>query len=240
MNIDLRKVLAIARKDFGHYFVSPIGYVVLAVFFFVVGYFFFLISVSPYPVASMTPIFQNAVILLLFLTPMITMKLWSEEEKSQTAELLRTSPVTLWEIVLGKYFAVCSFAVAMISSTLLYLLVILYAGNPDPGVLFANYLGFALAGMAFFSLGLLASTLSENQIVAAVTGYGILLMLWVIGAAGQSVQGPAGAVFQYLSVFDHVNDFMQGVIDLGHVVYFASLIFIGLFLSVKILEGKRV
>ncbi len=239
MSLDLRKVLAIARKDFGHYFVSPIGYVVLSVFFFVVGYFFYLIAVSPYPVASMTPIFQNAVILLLFLTPMITMKLWSEEEKSQTVELLRTSPVTLWEVVLGKYLAVCSFAVAMISSTFLYLLVILYAGNPDPGVLFANYLGFALVGMAFFSLGLLASTFSENQIVAAVSAYGILLMLWIIGAASQSVQGPIGAIFQYLSLFDHIEDFMRGVIDVSHLVYFGSLIFIGLFLSVKLLEGKR-
>jgi ABC-2 type transport system permease protein len=211
---------------------------VLAVFMFVTGFFFYLI-VSQYPVASMAPVFQNSVMLLLFLTPIITMKLWSEEEKAQTVELLRTSPLTLWEIVLGKYIAVCSFAAAMISSTFVYLLIILYAGNPDPGPLFTNYLGFTLAGMAFFSLGLLASTLSENQIVSAVIAYGILLMLWVIGAAGQNVQGPLGEVFKYLSMFDHISDFLRGVIDLGHVLYFSSLIFLGLFFSVKVLEGKR-
>lgn len=240
MIMDFRKVRAIARKDFGHFFVSPIGYVVLAVFFFAVGFFFYLISVSSYPVASMSPIFQNATILLLFLTPMLTMKLWSEEEKAQTAELLRTSPLTTWEIVLGKYLAVCSFAVAMISSTLLYLLIILYAGNPDLGIVISNYLGFALIGMTFFSMGLLASTFSENQIVAAVSAYGILLMLWVIGAAAQNTQGALSSVLQYLSVFTHMDDFYRGVLDLGHFVYFASLIFIGLFLSVKVLEGKRV
>jgi ABC-2 type transport system permease protein len=234
----LRKVLAIARKDFGHYFVSPIGYIVLAVFFFVTGFFFYLV-VAQYPVASMNPVFQNSTILLLFLTPMITMKLWAEEEKAQTAELLRTSPITLWDIVLGKYLAVCSFALAMISSTFVYLLIVVTTGNPDPGPVLTNYLGFALTGMAFFALGFLASTLSENQIVSAVIAYGILLMLWVIGAAGGSVQGPLGEFFKYLSIFDHIDDFMKGVIDLGHVVYFASLVFIGLFFSVKVLEGKR-
>jgi len=239
VKLDFRKIFAIVRKDFGHYFVSPIGYVVLAVFFFVVGFFFYLITVSPYPVASMNPVFQNAVILLLFLTPMITMKLWSEEEKSQTAELLRTSPITVWEIVLGKYLAVCIFAVAMISSTLLYLLIIVYSGNPDPGPLFTSYLGFALCGMSFFAIGLFASTVSENQIVSAVIAYGILLMLWVIGMAGQSVQGPIGQVFQYLSIFTHMDDFLRGIIDLGHLTYFGSLIAMGLFFSVKVLEGKR-
>lgn len=237
MRSSVAKILAIARKDFGHYFVSPIGYVVLAVFFFVTGFFFYLI-VSQYPVASMAPVFQNSVVLLMFLTPMITMKLWSEEEKSQTAELLRTAPLTLWEIVLGKYLAVCSFAAALISSTLVYLLIILYAGNPDPGPLFTNYLGFTLAGMAFFAIGLLASTLSENQIVSAVIAYGVLLMLWVIGSAGQNVQGALGEVFTYLSLFGHVDDFMKGVIDIGHILYFFSLIFLGLFFSVKVLEGK--
>jgi ABC-2 type transport system permease protein len=239
VNTSLRKILAIARKDIEYFFVSPIGYVVLAVFFFVTGFFFYLI-VSQYPVASMNPVFQNSTILLLFLTPMITMKLWSEEEKSQTAELLRTSPLTLWEIVLGKYLAVCTFALAMISSTFVYLLIILYAGNPDPGPVFTNYLGFILTAMAFFALGFLASTLSENQIVSAVIAYGMLLMLWVVGAAGGSIQGPVGAILQYVSIFEHVDDFMKGVIDLGHVVYFLSLVFIGLFFSVKVLEGKRV
>jgi ABC-2 type transport system permease protein len=233
-----RKLWAIIKKDIGHYFASPIGYVVLAVFYLVAGFFFWLIAVQSRS-ASMIPVFQNTVILLLFLTPMITMRLWSEEEKNGTAELLRTSPLTLWEIVIGKYLAVCAFFGLMLSSTIIYLIIMLATGNPDLGPVAANYLGYILAAMTFFSLGLLASTLSENQIVSAVITYGILLMLWVIGAAAGNIQGTLGDMLKYVSVFNHLDDFFKGVIDLTHFFYFASLIFLGLFFSVKVLESKR-
>ncbi len=236
--MNFNKIWAIARKDMGHYFASPLGYVVLAVFFMVTGFFFSLI-VEQTRSASMIPIFQNSVIILLFITPMITMRLWSEEEKTGTAELLRTSPLTLWEIVLGKYLAVCSFFGVMLSATLVYLLIMVLAGNPDLGPIFANYLGYSLAALTFFSIGLWASTISENQIVSAVITYGILLMLWVIGAAGGSVQGALGEILKYLSIFEHMDDFFKGVIDLSHLFYFLSLIFLGLFFSVKVLESKR-
>jgi len=236
--MNANKIWAIARKDIGHYFSSPLGYVVLAVFFLVTGFFFALI-VEQTRSASMVPVFQNTIIILLFITPMITMRLWSEEEKSGTAELLRTSPLTSWEIVLGKYLAVCVFFGAMLSATLVYLVIMVFAGNPDLGPVVANYVGYGLAAMSFFALGLLASTLSENQIVSAVITYGILLMLWVIGAAGGSVQGKLGDLLKYVSIFEHMDDFFKGVIDLSHFFYFASLIFLGLFFSVKVLESKR-
>ncbi len=236
--MNANKIWAIARKDIGHYFASPLGYVVLAVFFCITGFFFALI-VEQTRSANMTAVFQNTVVILLFITPMITMRLWSEEEKSGTAELLRTSPLTLWEIVLGKYLAVCVFFSAMLGATVVYLIILLGAGNPDVGPIFANYLGYGLAAMSFFAVGLLASTLSENQIVSAVITYGLLLMLWVIGAAGQSVQGTLGDLLKYVSIFEHMDDFFKGVIDLSHFFYFASLIFMGLFFSVKVLESKR-
>ncbi|HEY5040111.1 MAG TPA: ABC transporter permease subunit [bacterium] len=233
-----RKILAIIRKDMTHYFASPIGYVVLAVFYFVGGFFFNLI-IQQTRSASMNMVFQNTVILLLFITPMITMRLWSEEEKTGTAELLRTSPLTLWEIVIGKYLAVCAFFGVMLSSTFVYLLIIVVLGNPDFGPVVANYMGYILVAMSFFSIGLFASTLSENQIVSAVISYGLLLMLWVIGAAGGNMQGKVGDFIKYVSVFDHLDDFFKGVLDLSHVFYFLSLIFLGLFFSVKVLESKR-
>jgi ABC-2 type transport system permease protein len=232
------KVWAIARKDMGHYFASPLGYVVLAVFFLITGFFFSLI-VEQTRSASMIPVFQNTIIVLLFITPMITMRLWSEEEKSGTAELLRTSPLTLWEIVLGKYVAVCVFFGVMLSATLIYLLVLILAGNPDLGPVLANYLGYTLAAMAFFAIGLFASTLSENQIVSAVITYGVLLMLWVMGAAGAGVQGKLGDILKFLSIFEHMDDFFKGIIDLSHLFYFLSIVFLGLFFSVKVLESKR-
>ena len=113
------------------------------------------------------------------------------------------------------------------------------AGNPDLGPVLANYIGFLLTGMSFMALGLLASTLSENQIVSAVITYGLLLMLWMIGAAADSVKGQMGDFLSSMAVFSHLGDFMNGVVDLTHVAYFLSLIFIGLFFSVKVLESKR-
>ena len=236
--MNFQKILAIARKDLSYYFVSPIGYVVLALFFFVTGFFFWLIVVGSRS-ASMSPVFQNTSIIFLFITPIITMRLWSEEEKSGTAELLRTSPLDLWEIVLGKYLAACGFFAVMLTSTVVYFLIVAIAGNPDFGPVATNFLGYILAAMAFFALGFLSSTLTENQIVSAVVTFGLLLMLWVIGAAGTNVQGPLGDFLKYVSIFEHLNDFFVGVIDLTHVFYFLSIIFIGLFFSVKVLEGKR-
>jgi ABC-2 type transport system permease protein len=233
-----RKILAIARKDISHYFASPMGYIVLAVFFFVAGFFFNLI-IQQTRMAAMNYVFQNTSILMLFLSPLITMRLWSEEEKSGTAELLKTSPLSLWEIVLGKYLAVCAFFGVMLSSTVVYLLILLMTGNPDLGPVFANYLGYILVVMTFFAVGLLASTMSENQIISAVIAYGMLLMLWVIGLAGTNMTGALGDFIKYIAVFSHMEDFYRGVIDLTHLFYFASLIFLALFFSVKVLEGKR-
>jgi gliding motility-associated transport system permease protein len=233
-----RKLAAIVRKELGHYFSSVMGYLVLVCYFALGGFFYYLIM-TEVRVASMQAVFQNLSVILLFVTPVITMRLWSEEEKNGTAELLKTSPLTVWEIVLGKYLGVCCFFAVMLLPTFVYLAMIMATGNPDPGPLVANYLGYILSGMAFFSIGLLASTMSENQIVSAIIAFGMLLFLWVVGAAGQNVQGPLGDFLQYLSFFSHTNDFFNGVIDLTHVFYFASVIFLGLFFSVKVLESKR-
>jgi ABC-2 type transport system permease protein len=232
------KIAAITRKDLGLFFVSPMGYVVMAIFYLVSGYFFWLVAVVG-RAAVLSFVFQNTIVLLLFLAPLITMRIWAEEEKSGTAELLRTSPLTLWEIVIGKYLALVGFFGALLLSTVVYLVIMMSAGNPDLGPVLANYLGYILTGMSFLALGLLASTVSENQIIAAVLTYGMLLMLWVIGAAADNIQGPVGEFLGSISIFAHLNDFMSGVVDLTHVVYFASLIFIGLFFAVKVLEGKR-
>ncbi len=233
-----RKLLALVKKELIHYFSSFMGYVVLFAFFVIGGYFYYLIMVGSRQ-ASMQPVFQNLVVILLFVTPAITMRLWSEEEKSGTAELLKTSPLTVWEIVVGKYLGVCAFFLVALLPTFVYLALVIANGNPDLPPLVANYLGYILAAMAFFAVGLLASTFTENQIISAIIAFAMLLMLWVIGAAGGSVEGPLGDFLKYISVFEHTNDFFSGIIDLSHVFYFASVIFLGLFFSVKVLESKR-
>ena len=233
-----RKLFAIVRKELIHYFASPMGYIVAAMFSLVTGFFFWLIVVGSRQ-ANVSPVFQNTMIIFLFITPIITMRLWSEEEKTGTVELLRTSPLSLWEIVIGKFLGACVFFLLILSSTLLYLVIIAATGNPDWGIVLSNFLGYILAAMAFFSIGLLASTLSENQNVSAVITFVVLLMLWVVGAASQNVGGNFGIFLENLSVFKHCEDFFKGVIDLTHVFYFLSVIFLGLFFSVKVLESKR-
>lgn len=231
------KLSAIVRKEMGHYFSSMVGYVVLFAYFALGGIFFYLILTSSRQ-ANMQ-IFGTLSFILLFLTPLVTMRLWSEEEKNGTAELLKTSPLTPWEIVAGKYLGVCAFFAVMSSCTLIYLLILLAIGNPDLPPIFANYVGYILTAMAFFAIGLLASTMSENQIVSAVLAFGANLILWVIGFAGSGVEGKLGDFLKYICIFEHSDDFNRGIIDLSHVAYFSSLIFLGLFFSVKVLEGKR-
>jgi len=233
-----RKLFAIIRRELGSYLSSPLGYVVIFVYFLIGGFFFWLITASS-RAASMTYVFQNQMFLYLISTPLITMRLWSEEEKSGTAELLKTSPLTIWEIVVGKYLGACSFFLIISSVTLVYLIFLFALGNPDVMPLVANYLGYFLGVMAFFSIGLFASTITENQIISAIITLVVLLGLWVIGVGGDHVQGVLGVFFKYISIMSHTDDFFKGIIDLSHVFYLLSLIFLGLFLSVKVLESKR-
>jgi ABC-2 type transport system permease protein len=234
-----RKLLAIIRNELNHYFSSPVGYAVLLVYFFLGGGFFYLGMVNQRE-ASMRQIFGTLTFILLFVTPLVTMRLWAEEEKNGTAELLKTSPLTLWEIIIGKYLGVCSFYIVMSIPTLVYLLIISIMGNPDFPPLLANYLGYLLVGMLFLSFGLFASTLTENQIVAAIISLGLNLFLWVIGAfVGNNMDNKFGDFLKYISIYNHSDDFLKGIIDLTHVFYFVSFIFVGLFFSVKILESKR-
>jgi ABC-2 type transport system permease protein len=233
-----RKLFAIVNRELGAYFGSPLGYFVLFVFFLIYGLFFWMICTGSHA-ATMQYFFSNTMFVFFITTPLVTMRLWSEEEKNGTAELLKTSPLTIWEIVIGKYLGACCFFLVMSSVTLVYLAFILTLGNPDLMPLLANYLGYFLGVMAFFSIGLLASTLSENQIISAIISLVVLLGLWVIGYAGNLVQGPFGDFLKYISVLTHTEDFFKGVIDLSHVFYLVSLIFLGLFFSVKVLESKR-
>jgi len=233
-----RKLSAIVRKEMTHYFSSAVGYIVLFVYFVIGGFFYFKITTG-WREASMRQIFGTLTFILLFLTPFVTMRIWSEEEKNSTSELLVTSPLTIWEIVVGKYLAICCFFAVMSIPTLLYLSIILATGNPDLLPVLANYLGYGLAAAAFFSLGILTSTLSENQIVSAAVAFGLNLMLWMIGWAGENAEGKMGDFLKGLSIFNHTDDFFKGIIDLSHVFYFASLIFVGLFFAVKVLESKR-
>lgn len=253
----MRNVWSIARREFRSYFVSPIAYVVLALFLLLAGYFFFSI-LSFFNLQSMfmlrnpqmmqrlnvndlvlRPLYVNLSVILLFLVPLLTMKLFADEQRLKTFELLLTSPVRLWEIVGGKYLAALLFWFLMLACTLLYPAALFHYGNPEAGPVVSTYVGFALLGAAYLSVGLLFSSTTENQIIAGVVSFAVLLLFWVLDWASQVAGPPVSTVLQQLSLTEHYRDFTKGVVDTQHLVFFFSFIFFGLFLTHRVLDSRR-
>jgi ABC-2 type transport system permease protein len=250
----MSNVLAIAQKEMRSYFASPIGYVITGLFALLFGWFFYnylryFASISEQMMASggtpnvnqhmIAGLLQNAAVIILFIMPMITMRTYSEEKRSGTIELLLTSPVTDWQIILGKFFGAMGLYAAMLGVTLLYIGMLFFLGNPEWRPIVAGYLGLLLLGGCFISVGLLISSLTKNQIVAGVLTFAVFLMLWVLNwRADQS--GPwAGAILNHLSIVDHFDDFARGIIDTKHLVYYLSFITFGLFLTAKSVDSER-
>jgi len=252
----MRNVLAIAHKELRSYFASPIAYIVIG--FFALLYGFFFIAIMRYFVGQsmqaglmggaqamnvnqqlIRPLLQNVTVVILFLMPMVTMRTYSEEKRSGTIELLLTSPVTDFEIVMGKFLGAMTLYCAMLAVTLFHLAVLYLYGKPEWKPILTSYLGLVLFGGCFISVGLFISSLSKNQIVAGAVTFSVFLLLWVITWIG-SFAGPTGdKLATYLSIVDHFDDFTKGVIDTTHLVYYLSFITFGLFLTAKSVDTER-
>jgi ABC-2 type transport system permease protein len=248
----MKAILAILKKELKSYFASPIAYIVSFVFLVLSGIFFFLYLQS-FVQSQFDPRFQffrerlnlnefvirpyfgTISVVLLLMIPLITMRLLAEERKNSTAELLFTSPVRVLHIVLGKFLASLSLFFIMMILSVVFVFVLMVYGNPDLGPVFSGYLGLLLLGGSFLSVGLFASSLTENQIVAAVIAFGILLFFWIIGASSDA----ESSVLGYLSIINHFDNFSKGVIELKDVVYYLSFIFFGLFLTHVTLDSER-
>jgi ABC-2 type transport system permease protein len=228
----------IAKREITAFFVSPIAYVVGAAFLFLTG-LFFVFTVVFGGVATLTDVFQVTSIILLFIAPVLTMRLLSEEARSGTLELLLTAPVRDWEVVLGKFLAAFLFFVAMLVPTLYYLFLLTRYGNPDLPVTFSGYLGIILLGAMLISFGMLTSAMSANQIVAAVLGIALSVTFWLAGGLANTFPGPFGHLFEYLSIQEHFFDFVLGLITSTNIIYFLSVIAVSLFLATRVLEVRR-
>jgi ABC-2 type transport system permease protein len=248
---------AIFKKEMRLYFVSPIAYVVFAIFALVAGWFFYnvfayytLISMqaamNPMMARDLTvtegvlrPLFQNISVILLFLMPLLTMRLFAEEKKAGTIELLLTYPVRDGEVLMGKYLAALGVFVGMLTLTLVYPALVGWTTRLEWGPLATGYLGLVLQGAVFIAIGILISSLTENQIVAGVSTFGVLLFLWVIAWAADSAGGTFGRILSHLSVTEHFDSFAKGVIDTKDVIYYLNLTILALFLTLRSLESKR-
>jgi ABC-2 type transport system permease protein len=234
----MRNILAITRKELHHYFASPIAYVLATMFLFINGFIFLLLLYFQQQ-ADMQPVIMNMGVIFLFLCPLITMRLFSEERRTGTIEILMTSPVSDTEAVLGKFFGAVGMLAVMLALTLHLPLFLILFGKPDIGPLWCSYLGLLLLGAGYLALGLLASSLAKNQIVAAVSGFGLILFLWLLSASGDIFSPPVTDILKYLSFFDHFEEFTRGILDTRDLIFYLSFIGYVLYLTVLAIRNRK-
>ena len=252
----MRNVWIICRKELGSYFVSPIAYILLLIFGLVVGYFFWfflgrfvLIGMEMqmrgemYPMSInediIRPLLGNMSVIGLFFIPMITMRLFAEEKRTGTIELLATSPVRDLEIIVGKWLAAVVLYSCLLLFTALNLAFLFRYGHPDWKPLLVNYLGLLLQAGAFLAIGTFLSTLTKNQIIAGATTFGVILLLWLMSWVGEYETATWARVLSYMSVITHFESFGKGVIDSKDTIFYLTVIFLGLFFTARSMESLR-
>jgi ABC-2 type transport system permease protein len=256
----MRNISAIVERELRAYFNSPIAYVVLTIFIFLSGLFFRSILAQVMQMALMSqmqaqqlgprPLDMPGIIsrgflstmsvILLFVMPMLTMGLFSEEKKRGTIELLLTAPLTDLQVVLGKFFAAGAFYLILLLSTWIPMGVLYLYGSPASGPILTAYLGLLLYGLAILAVGLFISTLTENQIIAAILSFGAIMVLWLVDVVAQNSESATSkGVLTYLSILSHLDDFMKGVLASSNVIFYLSLMLVALFLTYRSIDSLR-
>jgi len=251
----MNNILAIANKELRSYFASPIAYIVLG--FFALLYGFFYVTILSYFVQQSMQmnqfgpqamninqqlirlLLQNVTVVLLFVLPMITMRTYSEEKRSGTIELLLTSPLTDFQIIMGKFLGALALYAVMLLITMVHIGLLFIYGKPEWKPIVSAYLGLLLMGGCFISAGLFISSLTKNQIVAVMATFALFLFLWVINWIGNFAGPQVEKITSYLSIIEHFDDFAKGVIDTTHVIYYLSFMTFGLFLTAKSVDSER-
>jgi ABC-2 type transport system permease protein len=252
----MRNILIICKKELSSYFVSPIAYLLLTMFALIFGFFFwnsvgyfnmmglesqmrgqgFPMSVNEYVIR---PLLSNVSVIGLFFIPMITMRLFAEEKRTGTIELLATSPIRDIEVIIGKWLAALILYVVMLAFTAVNFAFLFKYGNPDWRPLAIGYLGLLLQAGGLLAVGTFISTLTKNQIIAGAATFGVCLMRWVMEWVAGYETAPWAKVLAYMSVITHFESFAKGVLDSKDALYYVSLIFLGLFLTSRSMESLR-
>jgi len=242
----MNRVLIIARREISSLFVSPIAYVVLFIFLLFMGVVFTYFIFSPGQVIELRELADFSRFALFFVVPLLTMSLFADEYRSGRIEMLRTSPITEFDLLLGKFIGAMSFYLVLIGSTLLYLIVLLLFGRPDFWQVASCYLGMGLMGAMFVSVGLFFSACTSEQIVAAMAGIITLGALTIPDLFSQSVTNsftswkiPLRSIIEYLTVGTHMGDFTRGAVELTNIAYFAGFTLLFLFWTYLVLESKK-
>jgi len=257
----LRNVWALLEKEWRHYFGSPIAYVALAMWSALFGFFFWVIfkqflfysmqtaqqmemgggfklSLNDLVIA---PVLRNMAVVALFVLPMLTMRLFAEERRQGTIELLATAPLTDLQIVMGKFLGAMAFYVLMLAAGFLnFALLWKFASvAPEWKPLATGALALLLVGAAFIALGLFLSTLTKNQIIAGILGFGLALLFWVLGWLDQPMADTTTKIISYLGITNHIDALMKGVVDLKDLVFYLSFTVFGIFLAHQSVLSQR-
>lgn len=251
----MRNALIICRKELHSYFVSPVAYVLLTLWAVIFGYFFWAelggflkysmevqMSGQMYPMnlneQLIRPLLQNVAVIGLFFLPMITMRLFAEEKRTGTFELLATSPVRDLEVIVGKWMAAMALYCCLLLFTVVHFLFLFKYGNPDWKPVLIAYLGLLLEAGAMLAIGEFISSLTKNQIIAGAATFAVLILLWVLAWSDYN-NATWARVLSYMSLVTHSESFMRGVVDLKDGIYYATLIFLGLFFTARSVESLR-
>ncbi|MCM1008601.1 MAG: ABC transporter permease subunit [Ruminococcus flavefaciens] len=231
---------AIYRREMGAFFTSGLGYVFLTVFYAFSGYFFYTDVLSS-KITDTSPMFVSMFIIFIFLIPVLTMRLLSEEKKNKTDQGLLTAPISLWELVLGKFLAAFTLFVIAESIIFIYAIILKYLGNVVWPTLIGNYVAMLFLGAAFIAIGLFVSSLTENQMTAAVVSFVVMLILYVYDDMflGRISNDKVLDVLSALSFRSRYVEFTTGVFSAGSILFFISTAFLFNFFTIKVLEKKR-
>lgn len=255
----MRNVLAIAGRELRSYFGSPVAYVLLAAYLGLAGYFFYALLIRFNQIIQIygmmrnpemlqrfnlnqiviEPLLGNMAVLLIFIVPAVTMRMFPEEKRAGTYELLLTSPVRIGEIVFGKFLGGLALVLLMVALSGFFGVILSVYGNPEVPMMLSGYLGLALMAVVFLAIGTLIASFTDNVVVAYVGTLFALLVLYTVGWLAETLQGPLGELVRYVSITDHFAEMTRGIIDTKDLVYFATLLAVSLFLTHRSVESVR-
>lgn len=234
----MQNIKTIYLKELKSYFNSPVAYIVMIVFLVIVGWFFtngFFQSNT----ASMRPMFDMVPFIFLFFIPAITMRSFSEEKKQGTIELLLTKPVKDIELVVGKFLAAFFLTLLTLLPTLIYFITVKSLGDVDMGSVIGGYLGLILMACVYIGIGIFASSLTENQVVAFIISFIVIFALFMMGKILIQVSPALVSAVEYISTDYHYTNISRGVIDSRNLIYYFSMIFLTVFLTKVSLESRK-
>jgi ABC-2 type transport system permease protein len=248
----MRSLFLVARREFRAYWTSPVAYVVLAVFLVLAGIFYFS-QLSQFVALSsrgggqgvdvnqqlIRPYLYSVSVMILFILPLVSMRLISEEKRQGTLEILLTTPAPDWAVVVGKYLASVALLGVMVAGSMVHVSILYAFGHPEWGPVWTGFLGLFLTGAAYLALGLFLSALTQNQVVSAAAAFSLFLALWLMHSLGAAASGTLSRVLTYVSFAGHFDNFGRGVLDTSDVIFFLTLTGAGVFLAVQAVTATR-